>query len=199
MHEHSSNSSGSQPVTQPVSLAGYLLVASPYMLNPTFARTVILVLQHNQEGAAGIVLNRPAGRSIQELWRQISRELPVVDRSFHLGGPLPGPMLALHRDKELAEYQLPGNLYLATDRSHLEQLVTEPEQAFRLFIGHAGWGRGQLEAEISQGVWMLLPLGGTEVFEDEAQLWPRSIRRVGRRVLESAIPSRLIPPDPSVN
>lgn len=199
-HQHSSqhHSTGeSLPAGQ--SLVGRLLVASPTLANPYFARTAILIMEHHDQGAAGVVLNRPAGHTIQQVWRQVSTTPCARTQTFHVGGPLPGPMVALHRQKGLAEIDLGGDLYAAAQRSLLDQLVAEQTEPFRLFLGHAGWGQGQLEREVQRGVWMTLPASEVEVFAPETELWPEAVRQVGAAVLRSAIPSRLIPPDPGWN
>lgn len=170
-------------------LAGQILVASPYLANPVFARSVILLLQHQPQGSAGVVLNRSAGHSIQQLWKHVGRQTAVADRPFHVGGPVPGPIVALHRQPELAEFQLRPGLFLATARDRLEQLVQRTDEPFRVFVGHAAWQPGQLQRELAAGAWMLLPLGDLEVLGDESRLWRDSIQRVGESVLEKIGPA----------
>ena len=193
-HPNDSEYSSADWQEQPV-LAGQLLVASPAVTDTGFARTVVLMLQHTEEGAAGVVLNRPAGQSIRQLWQQIGQEQKAVDQSFHFGGPLPGPIVALHRRADLGEYCLSSGLYVAAEQSCLQRLVVQNEDPFRLFVGHAGWGQGQLERELKYGVWMRLPADAVDIFTEESDMWALAVREVGRSVYRAVIPSERIPAD----
>jgi putative transcriptional regulator len=196
---HRSEKSSSETPEREGDLLGKILVASPAMSNPYFAHTTILVVQSNAEGTAGVILNRPADHSIQQIWTQVSQSPCAREQAFHLGGPLPGPMVALHRQPALGEVCVGEDLYVAAERSLLDRLLAEETMPFRLFVGHAGWGPGQLEKELKQGAWMVLPAGAIEIFAAESELWYRAVREVGASVLRTAIPERLIPPDPNWN
>lgn len=198
-HHHSNQHSADEALPADRSLVGHLLVASPTLANPYFARTAVLIMEHHGDGAAGVVLNRPAGHTIQQVWRQVSSAPCARNQPFHVGGPLPGPMVALHRQKELGEIDLGGDLFVAAQRSLLDQLVAQQSEPFRLFLGHSGWGRGQLEREVRRGAWMILPATAIEVFSPETELWTEAVRQVGASVIHAAIPKRLIPPDPGLN
>ena len=191
------------PSENKMGLVGKILVASPAMTNSYFARTAILLLQQNTEGAAGVVLNRPAAHSIQQIWEQVSETPCTRQQVFHFGGPLPGPMVALHRQASLGEVQLSDDLYVAAERSVLDRLIAQDDQdddtTFRLFVGHAGWGPGQLERELRQGSWMLLPADAVEVFAAESELWYQAVRQVGASVIRLVVPESRIPPDPCLN
>lgn len=180
-------------------LVGQLLVASPYMVNSHFSHTVILVLQHAEEGAAGIILNRPLGPSSKAVWEQMKLRSSVVERVVHYGGPLPAPVVALHQDEAHREAFVHGEVYLSANPNTLRQLVEQAGPCCRFFVGHAGWGQGQLERELRQGAWMLLPATPAAVFGNEAALWQNAVRAVGRSVLASAIDARRFPPDPGCN
>lgn len=181
------------------SLQGHLLVASPYLGEPTFARTVVLLIQHNEEGAFGVVLNRPVGETIPSLWEKLGEGMCPIDRQINFGGPVSGPVVALHTDKMLGEIEIPPGIYLAAGKDHLEQLVQQNEHAFRLYIGHAGWGKGQLEEEIEQGVWLTIPAKEEQIFGDQEHLWKDSVRAIGRSIVQSALRLKHVPDDPSLN
>ena len=181
-----------------LTLEGQLLVASPYMLNSFFARTVVLILQHSDSGTVGIILNRPLGSASKSVWEQLN-PLSDGDRPVYFGGPLPGPVVALHQEADLAEMKLGGGLFLAADRSHLDWLVEHDNRPFRVFVGHAGWGKGQLERELKEGAWMILPASLDQVFADEDDVWTQAVRTVGRSVLEVCVDPRRIPPDALLN
>ena len=75
------------------SLEGQLLVATPQLMDPNFARTLVLLIQHTDEGALGVVVNRPLGKTIQELWREVGSAPCHSRQPIYLGGPVPGPLM----------------------------------------------------------------------------------------------------------
>ena len=92
------------------SLASQLLIASPHLPDPTFSEAVVLILEHNAEGAFGLVLNRPTGTTIGELWKLVSEESTFDnDQPVSSGGPVSGPLICLHGHVEYSESEvLPG-------------------------------------------------------------------------------------------
>ncbi len=98
-------------------------------------------------------------------------------RQVHFGGPLSGPVLAIHRAVGLAEAQTGIGVYVAAQKEHLEQLLREKSGDYRLIIGHAGWGAGQLDAEIGAGLWHVLPATADLIFGNDSDLWPLLIAR----------------------
>jgi len=151
-------------------LAGTFLVARPTLRDGFFGRTVVLLLQHGPDGAFGLVLNR----------RAEAKELPFP---VFLGGPcqLEG-LLMLHGQDDWASQadEAPGSVmpgvYLG-DAASFDRLAEMPEGAawkFRVFAGYSGWGPQQLEAEMSQGAWIVLPASAELLFETTAdELWDR--------------------------
>src|SRR5437773_1655667 len=102
------------------SLEGQLLVASPYLVDSPFSQTVILVLQHTEEAAWGVVLNRPAEESVRNFWKRVSEEPCESLEHVHVGGPISGPVLAVHRCQGLAEAVFPPGVFVAANKDHLE-------------------------------------------------------------------------------
>jgi putative transcriptional regulator len=102
---------------------------------------------------------------------------PSPSSLIHFGGPLSGPVLAIHGNMALAEAQTGAGIYVAAQKEHLEQLVREKPGNYRLIIGHAAWASGQLDQEIEAGVWHVLPATAEMVFGVDADLWPLLIRR----------------------
>jgi putative transcriptional regulator len=151
-------------------LAGAFLVARPALRDGFFSRTVVLLLQHGEEGAFGLVLTRPADAS----------ELPFP---VFIGGPcqLQG-LLMLHGetdwvdDAEEAPGEVLAGVYLG-DAASFDRLAEMPagvDWKFRVFAGYSGWGPKQLEAEMSQGAWIVLPASAEHLFETPAdELWDR--------------------------
>ncbi len=181
------------------SLAGNLLAASPYVDDQNFARAVVLVLRHDEQGAVGLILNRPLKQQVKPIWERLSGEPFPTDLSISYGGPCPGPLLAIHRSKRLSEYEFSAGVYLAAERMHLEQLMQNSKDPFRLFLGHAGWEPGQLEYEMKIGDWLVMPALPQHVFNDDEELWRKVVRHVGDTVLRLAPGVKYVPADPSLN
>lgn len=95
----------------------------------------------------------------------------------HFGGPLSGPVVALHGSRELAEAEAGAGIYVAAQKKHLEQLVKQQTGNVRLIIGHAAWSSEQLEKEFEAGYWHLLPATPEMVLPTEQDLWPLLFRR----------------------
>ena len=95
----------------------------------------------------------------------------------HFGGPLSGPVVAVHGSLALAEVETGQGIYVAAQKDHLEALVRERPSDYRLIIGHAAWSAQQLASELDAGMWHLLPATPETVFPLQADLWPYLIRR----------------------
>lgn len=181
------------------SLVGKLLVASPMLRGDFFARTVVLMLQHSEEGALGLVLNRPTNQTVEKLWDQISEDRCARQEVVHVGGPVSGPLMAVHLEEPLAELEVPMGVFVAVTREHLEELVKHSEHPLRLFIGHAGWGAGQLEQEMASGVWLTAPATVEHVFGEHDDLWKETVDSIGRRFYREHLGIKRLPDDASLN
>jgi putative transcriptional regulator len=183
-------------------LTGRLLVATPQLGDPNFERTVVLVLDHGPDGALGVVLNRPTGLPVDEIldvWRDEAMASPpgVVFR----GGPVsPDAVIGLARtdadDADGTRWRLVldgvGTVDLAVSPD--EQPVTVA--GIRMFAGYAGWSPDQLEAELSEGAWIIVDALVDDVFTTEADaLWHDVLQRQGGKLALLAA----YPPHPSVN
>jgi putative transcriptional regulator len=179
-------------------LEGQLLLASPQLADPNFVHTVLFLVQHNDAGAWGLVLNRPTGITVSELWKQVGESPCESNKPVHLGGPVSGPVMAIHVADTLAEMQLLDGVYLTAKKQNLDALVRQ-EGSFKIFTGNAGWGAGQLEDEISQGAWKTLPARAEDIFDASDDLWQRLMRRATTGVLPMMLHLKHVPPDPSLN
>jgi len=179
------------------SLRGQLLVAGPGLDDPNFRRTVILVGEHGDEGAMGVVLNRPTSVTVADAVPPLS-VLVGDDDVVHVGGPVqPQAVVVLadfadaaHGDDLVVDSIgfLPGEIEDAAD--------VGPVRALRVFAGYAGWSPGQLEEELVEGSWLVLPARASDVFgEQPERLWSEVLRRQGGALAVLA----LLPDDPSVN
>ena len=108
---------------------------------PNFSQTVVLLVQHNEDGAFGVVLNRPADSTLKDLWEKVTQEPCEIEQHVHVGGPVAGPLMALHADRSLAEPEqevVPG-VYFAVERALGE---TRPPTAAAVADLHQGTPAG---------------------------------------------------------
>jgi putative transcriptional regulator len=177
-------------------LQGQLLIASPSLLDSNFRRTVVLVTEHSDEGAAGLVLNRPSPASVSELVPELE---PVVedDEQVWLGGPVQtNAVLVLGEfvDPDDAAVPLFGSLGFPSLEDPDEVVPATTRR--RVFAGYAGWGAGQLESELGREDWIVEPARPDDAFtETPDELWADVLRRKGG-IYELVA---RIPEDPSVN
>lgn len=162
---------------------GRLLVATPPLEDANFDRTVVFVLEHHDEGAIGVVINRPSYEALDEpLDRWI--ELQSTPSSVFSGGPVEeSALIALAETSaplaEEADYLSPivGTIASA-DLTADPALVAGEVTGVRVFRGYAGWGPGQLEGEIEAGAWLVLDSEPGDVFSpDPGELWRTVLRR----------------------
>jgi putative transcriptional regulator len=165
-------------------LKGRLLVASPTLLDPNFARAVVLLIEHTDEGAVGVVLNRPVEVEVAAVlpeWEEVAAEPPVV----FVGGPVSeSSAICLGRTRGQDEIEV-------IDLSrHPDDLA--PDRV-RLFAGYAGWGPGQLEDEVEERAWFVVDAGPDDALcADPANLWERVLRRQpGRMRIFATFPPAL--------
>lgn len=163
-------------------LTGRLLVATPGLLDPQFLRTVVLVLDHDQDGSIGVVLNRPSELRVADGlpgWELLAHEPPVI---FH-GGPVsPGAAICLGHRR--ADAPAPDGFRPVTDRIGLIDLDRTADELFpavdaaRVCSGYAGWSPGQLEEEIDEGAWFVVDARAGDVTSSEPdRLWQTVLRR----------------------
>jgi putative transcriptional regulator len=178
-----------------------LLMAMPQVLDPFFHRSVVLLLHHEDEGSFGFILNRPTGIKVSEILKGMDvgwsgREEAVA----YFGGPVQpnlgtvlfAPLLAEGGPEDTATEVLPG-VALTQHVGDLSRLAEAPPDQFRLILGYAGWGEGQLMEEILRNDWLTAPASSELIFApDPEQVWGDALRSVGidPTVLPSWIPGR---------
>jgi putative transcriptional regulator len=182
------------------SFKGHLLVAASSLLDPNFFHTVLLLIEHSGEGAAGLVLNRPTDKTISDVAEQVFQETIDWPKPVHLGGPVPGPVVILHTVQELADGELLDGVYSTMESDKLRQLVEKKAEPSLLLANYAGWGPGQLEAEMDDDSWRLLPARAEHVFwQKDNDLWRAVTNEIGRAHLKSFLKLPAEPDDPSLN
>lgn len=174
------------------STQGKILIASPMLGDPNFNRTVLLMVQHNEQGALGLVLNRPLETTVREACERSLGEVLEVEGFLHQGGPCEGPLMVLHTNEEAADAEVFPGVYFTTERSKVQTLLHSGRESARYFVGYSGWSAGQLESEMEQQAWVVLEPDSEAIFSSKQALWSKL--NVGRYVDPSQVPD-----DPSVN
>jgi putative transcriptional regulator len=177
-------------------LKGQLLLDSGQLGGSFFQRTVVLICQHDGEGAFGLVLNRSLGKTVGEM---IVADLPdtLKESPLFLGGPVqPAALSFLHTDNFIPDANVFPNLSLEHSLDELADLGESFSSAkkIRLFAGYAGWSSGQLENEMKRKSWLTFPASLELVFETPPeQLWQKILKNKGgwKNKLLSQIPDDL--------
>jgi putative transcriptional regulator len=179
---------------------GKLLIAIPSLPDANFFRSVVFMIEHSDDGAIGVVLNRPANVRVDQLWEKLAPELDVERKeSVYLGGPVQGPVLALHDNYAFSERSVIDGVYMTMSGEKLNQLVMEPNGKLKAFTGYSGWAPGQLEAEIERGGWLLASAEPKHVFGDCNELWKDVCAEVGDEIMLPIAVKNRVSGDPNLN
>jgi putative transcriptional regulator len=181
------------------SLAGHFLVASRHLRDPNFAKSVVLMIQHDDEGAVGVVINRPADKSIREVWDALHYDACEREDHVYVGGPVPGPLVAVHTLEPFSEREVLAGVHVAMHRDAIDVIVRRKDTELRLYSGHAGWGSGQLEGELEAGGWLTTVATKDEIFADHETIWKSVTERIGLEIMAPHLSEKALPPDPSLN
>ena len=177
----------------PASLDGYFLVSETELIDPNFHQTVVLIVNHNEEGAFGLVLNRPSEASLGDVVEELS-ESEAGAATLFVGGPVEQQYLfTLHSglpDHAISSYSsrpTDGVIFEPVFRYVQEYLNTEwsgtgreTRPSFNFYLGYAGWAPGQLESEIEDNAWLVIPADASIVFNsDPTDGWSAALHRKG--------------------
>ena len=179
------------------SLKGMLLFSTPALFDPNFRRTVVLVAEHGEDGAMGVVLNRPSETTVGEAVPDLA-DVAGADSPVFVGGPVqPRAVLVLAEFDEPADAAavVVGDLGFARADRDLDELAETTRRA-RVFAGYSGWSPGQLEAELEEESWLVEPIGDIDLLGDPTDdLFGTALRTKGGsyRILA------LMPDDPHQN
>jgi putative transcriptional regulator len=180
------------------SLKGHFLIASPDLTDSNFSQAVVLMLQHDQHGALGVVINCELDVTVKQACEQVLETDCTIEANLHKGGPCDAMLMVLHANDAVDpddEAVLPG-LHFSTDKDIIEELIRHPTASLKFVVGYSGWGSGQLEDELKTGSWLIAPATVERVFGPFESLWNRLITEIK---LSHWMDPRLIPDDPSVN
>jgi putative transcriptional regulator len=161
------------------SLQGHLLVSSPALVDPNFRRTVVLIAHHDEDGAMGLVLTRPSDLASVDAVPALDG-MPGADDVVYVGGPVqPEAFMVLAEFDDIDEAAAPifdDVGFVPADAEPVDLSI----RRLRLFAGYAGWGAGQLEAELEEPSWIVVPALADDAFaEDPDLLWRVVLHRAG--------------------
>jgi putative transcriptional regulator len=174
---------------------GKILIASSRLLDSNFVHTVILVVQHDENGALGLVLNRPLELSIREACESALELRCEAEGFIHQGGPCEGPLMVVHQDRDAAQLTVIDGVYFTAERDHIEGLLTQDDGKAKYFVGYSGWGPDQLETEMQTGSWVTVAARKEYVFNDNVD-WQKLMTQA---TLGKYIDPDRMPADPSMN
>jgi putative transcriptional regulator len=165
-----------------------LLMAMPQVLDPFFHHSVVLLLHHEDEGSFGFIVNRPTGIKVSEILQGMDVDWQGREEAVaYFGGPVQpqlgtvlfAPVLVDSSPDDTATEVVPG-VALTQHVGDLSRLAEAPPDHFRLLLGYAGWGQGQLMEEILRNDWLTAPVSGDLIFApDPEQVWDAALRSVG--------------------
>ncbi len=179
------------------SLRGHFLLATRHLHDPNFFRSVVLLLEHNEEGAMGVVVNRPSSVNVAHALTG-HFDVPNSEDVIYVGGPVePSALSMLHSSDEWGSSELaviPG-VYIGSSAKAFRDIVVSGHRNpascnFRIYSGYSGWGEGQLESELARGDWFTLPASAEFVFHLQPyEMWDLLLREFHKQHRILPIPS----------
>jgi putative transcriptional regulator len=160
-----------------------MLIAARSLRDPNFFKSVVLIVEHNGEGAMGVVVNRPSGVTVAHALKK-HFELPETGEMVHIGGPVErNALFILHNadDLEASETPIIDGLFVGSSPDTFENVIqraaaSDPELKYRVYFGCAGWGPDQLEGEVGRNDWLILPARLGLVFHPEPyNVWDEAV------------------------
>lgn len=178
------------------SLKGHLLLASAALGDSNFAQTVVLIIQHDDSGALGVVLNRATELSVAEACEKAIHVPCAIEGKIHQGGPCEGLLMVLHQEEALGDSEIIPGVYFTADREKIESLLQDERTQAKYLVGYAGWSAGQLEGELESGSWLTRAAEIKSIFADDPRQWARLMNS---QTLGKLINPKIVPEDPSLN
>jgi putative transcriptional regulator len=164
-------------------LAPGFLIAMPQLGDPNFQRSVVLMIEHSDGGAMGLVVNRASNLTLKDLGKgqQLRVASGIERQAVMVGGPVePQRGFILHDSGRVAEkHEVVPGLYLSVTLDALEPLLAEGSARLRFCLGYSGWAPQQLEKEISAGAWLFTEVAGDLLQGNPGDLWDATLRAMG--------------------
>ncbi len=168
------------------SLRSHFLISATHLRDTNFYKSVILLIEHNKDGAMGVIINRPLNLKVHSALEK-HFDIPESKQCIYSGGPVePAALLVMHNEDSLADdvTNILSGANVGTHESIFDRIadsIRNPEDPFRfrLYAGYSGWSKGQLEGEIERGDWYRLPGDASYVFcDDPYEVWEELLRKV---------------------
>jgi putative transcriptional regulator len=181
-------------------LKGHLLIAAPHLQSPIFTRSVILMIDQNEDGALGLILNQQISTTMTDLSGKIFVDNFEWDKPLSLGGPVASSLMMLHTNESLADHEIIPGVYITADGSKVQELIEQRSEPSLVVANYSGWGPGQLDGELRADSWLTLPATIEHVFwTGEKELWKAVVNQVNALKLTELVGVHALPPDPSLN
>jgi len=180
------------------SFGGHLLIASPYLSDRNFFRSVVLIVSHDEKHAFGLLLNRPGHDRLGTVWEKLTGEPCEQIEPIRSGGPLEGPLMMIHQRIEFSDKQVIPGVYLSTAGESVASLVATNCRSLIAVTGYSGWVAGQLETELKIGGWMSMMATEELIFADPNEQWKIAARQISDGIL-GPVHMQHAPKDPSWN
>ena len=182
------NSSELMPFdSNPEIYPGSLLIATESISDTPFYQAVILILQSNKAGTIGVTLNQPANDEIKLAWQQLPGQR-CDDRFLVRGGPIDGPVFAIHQNHHLGEIEMPGGIFVTAQANKFKELANLKNTPYRIAFGIVGWKPGQLQSEVNHGLWYCSDSSNADqIFCDPGNLWEEAMERHGSNILHDIL------------
>ena len=181
------------------SLEGQLLVAPRNRTDPNTVRAVVLVIRHDGLEASGVIMNRPVDERVVVFGGEETGPLCIGQRQLYIGGPLMGPLMAIHTDETLAEAEILPKLFFTARENNVFALLQQSEHRFKIFAGHMGWGPDELERELEKTAWRTTPATEEYVFSPGDELWEEVSWHIQETTIQEMFHTRHVPRDPLIN
>jgi len=164
---------------------GLFLIAKPSLVDPNFARTVVLVTQTEDASTVGVIINRPTSLKLADMLKGQEHPVHNYRHPVYFGGPVMRQVVvSLFRSEkppEHAAFHVLKTVYLTMHPDNIAMLLAEPNARYRLYVGFAGWAPRQLESEFMRDGWFVLPADEATLFRDKTDgLWEELVERAKR-------------------
>ncbi len=187
------------------SLEGQLLVAPRPLgrqeerTDSSFAHAVILVVRHNGQEASGVLVNRPVDERVFVFGGDQNKPLSIANGQLYIGGPMMGPLMAVHTDESLAEAELLPKLFFTASEHNVFALLQQSEHRYKIFAGHMSWRPEELERELEKTTWRTTPATPEYVFSPSEELWEDVSWHIQESMMQEMFHTRHVPKDPLIN
>jgi putative transcriptional regulator len=160
---------------------GRILIAEPFLPGSYFNRAIVFLVEHNEEGSVGFILNKPVDFPVNEFYN----EFPKFDDQLFVGGPV--EIESVYYIHKLGKY-LPDSIHIIDDLfwggnfDHLKDLINSGKvgnNQVRFFLGYSGWGKSQLQEELDEDSWLVADINSSIVMSDTNELWKKMVKKLG--------------------